>query len=213
MPVVKLECRSIRKVEVPGLGDFYFKQIREFDSNSDFSNLQRFVDSGAIRIIAGSITTSQQEVEVSYPTTQEPAKKEEPKPEPPKVKNPPKPRPKKEKPQVLTIESPVAPQQVVQEPTQEPLPEPKLEQILSDLSDKLASEVVKKVSSGLSFEGTGVIKKQEAFKMPTGDIYIPSIKVTDMTSNLALDSRVVGTGGKVNESLGKLKALRGNKNG
>ncbi len=207
MPVVKLECRSIRKVEVPGLGDFYFKQVREFEDTSDFSSLQKFLDSGAIRIVAGSITTTQKDVEVNLPSrnppkTEEPVVPQKPKPSP---KPKPKPRPK---------------QEIVQEPEPQIIVAPKpevdsrpVEQIISDLSDKLASEVVRKVSSGLTFEGAGVVKKPEAFKMPAGDLYIPSIKVTDMTSNISLDSRVVGTGGKVNESLGKLKALRGNKNG
>jgi hypothetical protein len=207
--LIRIECRSVRKVEVPGLGDFYFKQVREFPKDLvESSDVQRFLSNGSLRIVAGSVTTWHREEPL--PVTPKPT----PIPEPEPVKETPEPV---EPIKVPAPEPTKEPEKIIPEPVKEPAPEPVQKAILSEdslesLSDKLANEVIRKVSSGLSIEGAGIVKKKEPYKTQTGEVYIPSIQVTDMTSNINLESRVVGTGGKVNQSLGQLKAMRG-KNG
>lgn len=85
-------------------------------------------------------------------------------------------------------------------------PQPREGSISREDVKEIAKEAAKQV--GIIVSGAGVRKeKPTPVKTNPDDIYLPSMSITDLHSNIKLEKKVIGSGGAVNEALAKLRQI------
>jgi hypothetical protein len=72
---------------------------------------------------------------------------------------------------------------------------------------EIALQQISRKLDSMQFSGPGIRQNNDAAKIKE-EVYIPDIAVTDMSNHISLQSKDMGSGGQVNESLAALRKLR-----
>jgi hypothetical protein len=220
--MIKIKSLDFRTIEIPDLGDrIFFGQTKLFTEQQVASSkdLKAAVDKGRVSILSDLD---------GYPTYKEPPAPIVP-PIPVKVveQQPPPPQVDLELSQLRDKLSEVT--EKLERATTTPEPPPQndvLERLVTTVGDMQkalaaqSTDTVKAVQesttrlekslSGISASGPGVSRViTHTDRGPKEEVFIPSLlSVTDMTNNIQLQTKVVGQGDAVRNSVNKLKDLK-----